>query len=134
MVQDIPQIANLFDKAKTDEWTVVEYVAGAERIATKAKLSDCIGNGSHNSRIYYVFQKTIGVYKYRIFQTINPLYWLDMPTRWMQSLDTPPKPFVQKLLSMLLWLIGVVISYLIGKFLDLSLSGDFLTMLESMIR
>jgi len=59
-----------------------------------------------------MFQQTIGVYKSRIFESINPFFWLEfilfMPRYIFEYFNVDPKNIFVKIAQILYWLISIM--------------------------
>ena len=81
--QLIPFVEHVWDSAKTNTLVMIEYASSTEY----AKLSDLLCDISYSKRINSTFNQTIGVYKFRMLQCINPFYWIFLPRYIFNFLD-----------------------------------------------
>lgn len=115
-------VSRLFDKAGTNRILMSTRYAGE-------KISFCIAKYEYRGIVDDTFQQTIGVFKFRMRNSFNPLYWLELPTRLCKLYGAElPKP-IDALLSAVFWLFSVIIGYYVEKFLDSEFFSNLLATL-----
>ncbi len=121
----VQSVDRLFDKAGTNQIFVSTRFAGKS-------ISFCLGMNNYRKELDEIFRQTIGVYKFRIRNTFNPIYWVELPfritARWKWSLL-----WARKMFSAVFWLAGVIAAYLINRFLDILFPG-FLIILDNILK
>lgn len=66
-----------------------------------------------------IFQKTIGVYKFRMLESINPFYWIFLPIRILENLEIEIPEIAKPIINLIYWFLGVIAAYFLEKYLDL---------------
>ena len=114
LAQYIPFTESLFNSAGTDKfvymhtWNTDEYT----------KLSSLLLDKDQHEHLDKVFNQTIGTYKMRMLQCINPLYWILLPKYIFASFNITPPKFVILLSDILYWGITVTASYFLEMYLE----------------
>jgi hypothetical protein len=69
-------------------------------------------------RVLRMFHEAIGVYRSRMWETINPLYWIEsiifLPRQLFIYLGVPPESILIKLGQMIYWLLCIVAGVIYG--------------------
>lgn len=126
MSEYVPAVDRLFDKAGTNQVFVRTRFEGKS-------ITYCLGMNNYRTELDDLFRKTIGVYKYRIRNTLNPLYWFEFPGKAVTKSSSYSNPWIQRILSLLFWAIGIIAAYLANQFLDV-LFPELPSILESILR
>lgn len=67
-----------------------------------------------------MFHQAIGVYRSRMLQTFNPLYWLEsvinLPKQVLSYLGVPPESTVIKIAQLIYWIVGSLLSFLFALY------------------
>lgn len=119
--QLIPFVEHVWDSAKTNTLVMIEYSSSTEY----AKLSDLLCDISYSKRINSTFNQTIGVYKFRMLQCINPFYWIFLPRYIFSFLDVQPSKSTILLSTLAYWILSTVCAYLLELYLDIHFSDFF---------
>lgn len=125
LAQYIPLTESLFDSAGTNKfvhvhtWNTDEYT----------RLSSLLCDKDQHRHLNLVFNQTIGTYKTRIFQCINPFYWLFLPKYIFESFNISPPKIAVSLSNILYWGITVIASY----FLEMYLGSHFQEFFQQVI-
>lgn len=119
--QYTPFVTSLFNSAGTNQVIIATTHTNGIQQARHDYISNSLGkNDSYNS-IEVIFQKTIGVYKYRIFQSINPFYWIFLPKYIFQYFGKPLKTPLEIMFNLIYWFLTVVATYFVELFLSSNL-------------
>lgn len=114
LAQYIPLTEILFDHAKTNKfvhlhtWNTDEYT----------KLSSLLCDKDQYKHLDRVFNQTIGTYKMRMLQCVNPFYWLFLPKYIFDSFNIAPPKIVISLSNILYWTITVTSSYFLEMYIE----------------
>lgn len=114
-------INRLFDKAGTNHVTSLRI----DHKILSVLVADCICDTHSQNEVENTFLKTIGVYRTRCINTVNPLYWIALPMRVIESLHFKTSRATNIIFSLLSWLSGVVAAFFVEKFLDSQLVHNF---------
>lgn len=95
------------------------------------RVSSFLADDYYGGEIDKLFCSAISVYKGRIKNTFNPLYWLEAPyivvqTYFLKSKKSPAK-LVKRLIGLVSWAIGIIAGHYLESFLE---SDAFHRMLE----
>jgi hypothetical protein len=67
-----------------------------------------------------MFYESIGVYRYRMLETINPLYWIEsiifLPKTLLNYLGVSPESVVIKIVQLFYWVISAFILFFLGLY------------------
>lgn len=121
--QYAPFITSVFNSAGTNTIILSTTRTNGLNQATRDYISNSIGKKDSYNAIEVIFQKTIGKYKFRLFQSVNPFYWLFLPKYIFQYFNKQLKTPLEILLNLLYWLISVIAAYLVEHFLDIHLQN-----------
>lgn len=125
--QYVYPVSQLFDKAGTNRCFASTRYAGE-------KISYCIAKYDFRSIVEDTFNQTIGVFRFRIRNSVNPFYWFQFPARLLNSAKIEfPRP-VKVLVPILFWLVGVIAAYYVEKFLESDFFTDYLSVLCSSLK
>lgn len=122
----VPAVDRLFDKAGTNQVFVKTRFAGKS-------ITYCLGMNDYRTELDDLFRKTIGVYKYRIRNTLNPLYWFDLPGKVATRSNSYSNPWIQRIFSLLFWAISIIAAYLVNQCLNV-LFPELPSILESILK
>lgn len=130
----IPEIDSLFKNADTSYQTTYDerkhgYLERSMRDV--AYLSD---RDTYFKEVDKVFQLTIGVYRTRMKNAINPFYWLFLPVNILHSHSITPNAIIRTLISFIYWIIGVLAAYHLNAFLDTVYLHHFQQLLEKLLQ
>ena len=120
LAQIIPFAEGLFNGAKTN---MLIYQKSAKE-NTVSLISHFITNKSYYEDIDLTFNKTIGVYKFRILQCINPFYLIFLPKYIFEGLNITLSNISTSLIHFLYWIASFVTSYFLELYLDVHF-GEF---------
>lgn len=81
------------------------------------RISYLLTDRDHRRNLELVFQKTIGVYKLRIFECINPFYWLFLPKYLFKYLGYEASKIVVSLTTFLYWVASTVATIILETIL-----------------
>lgn len=96
------------------------------------RISYFLTNKDHRRNVDLVFQKTIGVYKLRIFECINPFYWLFLPKYIFKYLGYEPSKIVVSLSTFLYWIVSTAATIILETVL-FDRYGDLLAKIADML-
>ena len=114
LAQYIPLTESMFDSAVTNKivylhtWNTDEYT----------KLSNLLCDKDQHKHLDLAFNQTIGTYKMRMWQCINPFYWLLLPKYIFSSFNITPPKIVLSLSNILYWIISVTAGYFLEAYLE----------------
>lgn len=117
-----PFITSVFNSAGTNKIVLSTIHSNGMNQASEDYISNSLGKRDSYNTIETIFQKTIGEYKFRLIQSINPFYWLFLPKYIFQYFNKPLKTPLELLLNFIYWLFTVVVAYLVELFLDAHIS------------
>lgn len=117
--QCCPFVTSLFNSAGTQKTILVTSRIGGINQASKDYISNSLDDSSSYAELQSIFQKTIGVYKFRILQSLNPFYWIFLPKYLLEGVGIFLPGIVQFLLNLVYWFLGSAGSYLLEKYFDL---------------
>jgi hypothetical protein len=67
-----------------------------------------------------MFHQAIGVYRSRIIESVNPLYWIEfainLPKNIFRYLGISPENTIVKLFQLIYWIIGIVLAFIVAVF------------------
>lgn len=127
-------IGKLFDKADTQRMAIDE-THGHIGMIYKERISNMLSKQRMHIEISEAFEKTIGVYKYRIRENFYPLFWLSIPVYVLNQVNVRPNRVISILINILFWLVSAVGVYLLEKFLDTTpLGQDFVLTLNNILK
>ena len=128
-----PFATPLFNSAGTQKIIISTIRTNGITQATK----DYISNSLHRKDSYHaleiIFQKTIGVYMFRMLQSINPFYWIFLPKNILEHFEIEIPDIAKAIINLLYWLIGVIAAYCLEKYLDLYFQ-DFFPYIHDMLK
>ncbi len=117
-------IENLFNAAGT-QYIVLVTKRFALNQMSDAYISDCLGDPKYRDELLKIFDKTIGVFAFRIRQTFYPTYWLNLPVNILNHLNFSPKAPISIIINILGWILSFVATYFLEKYFDLIVPSDF---------
>ncbi len=111
-------VEKLFDFAGTDlELQICQSTYGLDEIYVE-KLSHCLTEVDLKEKLNSKFLDTIGVYRSRLFESINLIYWLTFPSRIANRIVKRDLSIPWKILiNLFVWILGVIAAYFIELFL-----------------
>ncbi len=129
----IPEIDIIFKNADTSYSTTYDqrkhgYLERSVRDV--AYLSD---RKEYFYEVDKVFQLTIGVYRMRIKNSINPFYWIFLPINllYIHNINIP---FLLKVMvNLAYWVVGFLASYHLNAFLDFAYLKYFQAILQQIL-
>lgn len=133
LVQYCPFATSLFNSAGTQQIIISTVRSNGLNQAKK----DYISNSLHKKDSYYalenIFQKTIGVYKFRMLESINPFYWIFLPIRILENCKVEIPEIAKPIINLIYWLLGVIAAYFLEKYLDLHFR-DLIAYISDMLK
>lgn len=96
------------------------------------RISYLLTDRDHRRNLDLVFQKTIGVYKLRIFECVNPFYWLFLPKYIFKYLGYEPSKVIVSLSTLIYWVLSTVAAIILETVL-LDRYGDLLKQFVDML-
>lgn len=91
---------------------------------------DYISNSLSDSESYYAIQKifyrTIGTYKLRMFQSINPFYWVFLPKYILEYFGKSGSGFIAIIINIVYWAITSIAAYIVENILDMYFRQDLI--------
>lgn len=118
LVQYCPFVTSLFNSAGTQQAILSTTRSNGMKQAKYDYISNSLDREDTRNALESIFQKTIGVYKFRMFQTINPFYWLFLPKYILEELNISISRIGNTFLSFTYWVIGFAGAYFLEKYLD----------------
>lgn len=119
LAQYCPFATSLFNSAGTQQIIISTVRSNGLNQAKK----DYISNSLHKKDSYYalenIFQTTIGVYKFRMLESINPFYWIFLPIRILENFKIEIPEIAKPIINLIYWFLGVIAAYFLEKYLDL---------------
>lgn len=114
LAQYTPLATSLFDSAGTNMLVHVQTLKTDEY----QKFSNLLCDKSQKERMGFVFQQTIGTYKLRMLECINPFYWIFIPKYIFSSLGVSlPRP-VSFFINIIYWILATTAAYLVEMYFD----------------
>lgn len=132
VAQYCPFATALFNAAGTQQVIISTIRTNGLSQARQDYISNSLDKKDSYFALETIFQKAIGVYKFRISQSVNPFYWLFLPKYLLMSYSIEFPSFIEALLNLVYWFLGVVLSYFLGKYLDLHYQ-DLVSYIRSML-
>lgn len=117
----IPFVESLFNNAKTNEIAIVQ----SRKIDIQQKASYFLSDKDFRIHLHTIFNRTIGVYRFRLFQCFNPFYWIFLPKYVLESLNINAPQIIIFLSNIVFWLISAFCGYVIEIYFSAHY-GDFL--------
>lgn len=114
LAQYIPFTESLFSNAGTDKFAYIH----THNTDEYTKLSSLLCDSDQYKHIDSAFNQTIGVYKMRILQCINPFYWIFLPKHIFVSLNFNPPKIILFFVNILYWGLTTTCAYLLEMYLD----------------
>lgn len=114
LAQLIPFAESLFNNAKTN---MIAYQK-SDNANTMSWISHFLTDTSQSESLDLVFNKTIGTYKFRIFQCFNPFYWLFLPKYIFEGINLYPPQILMYLFHLIYWIITIVAAHFLELYLD----------------
>ena len=118
IAQYCPFVTSLFNSAGTQKVILSTSRASGITQGQCDYISNSLSRQDTRSELETIFQKTIGVYKFRMLQTINPFYWLFLPKYILEDFNIVLPKVGQTLLNLFYWIIGFATTYFLEKYLD----------------
>jgi hypothetical protein len=83
--------------------------------------------------ILQMFHQAIGVYRTRIFESINPFYWVEviitLPKVLFHYLGVPPEKIIVKIFQVIYWVLGAIIAFTLAVF-----PSDIYLLIKSIVK
>lgn len=117
----IPFVESLFDSARTNSLVIVR----SNKIDIQEKASYFLSDKDCRKNIYTIFNRTIGVYRFRLLQCINPFYWIFLPKHMLGSLSINVPKILVYLSEIVFWVVSAFCGYVIEMYFSTHY-GDFL--------
>lgn len=117
-------IGKLFDKAGT-QLIAANEIQEEYGLLYHEKISNMLMDDRLHQTISETFQKTIGAYKLRIRENLYPVFWLSIPVYVLNQVNIRPQKAIGLLINITFWLIGVVVAYLLEKYLDTTFLAEY---------
>ena len=118
IAQYCPFVTSLFNSAGTQQIILSSTRVSGINQAQRDYISNSLARQDTKDELETIFQKTIGVYKFRLLQTINPFYWLFLPKFILEDFNVILPKLGQTLLNLFYWVIGFAGTYFLEKYLD----------------
>lgn len=112
-----PQIIKLFRQAKIEDFAInrLEPKGYGHLLNVQAKGFSNLNliDGEVITIITQKFHEAIGVFKSRIYEVINPLFWIEfllkLPTYILEYIGLEEKGKLSKFLQIIYWIIGIIL-------------------------
>lgn len=124
----IPFVESLFNSAKTNEIAIVQ----SRKVDIQQKASYFLSDKDFRSHLYTIFNRTIGVYRFRLFQCFNPFYWIFLPKYILERLNINAPQIIVSLSNIVFWIVSAFCGYAIEIYFSTHY-GDFLQEIMSKI-
>ena len=108
----------LFDSANTQKIVMYKSRINGINQMHRDYISNCLGSADANDELSIVFQKTMGVYIFRMLQAINPFYWLFLPKYILLHFNINAPKIIQYPLQLMYWCVSFGAAYILEKYLD----------------
>ena len=129
----IPEIDILFKHANTSYRTTYDQRKHGYLERNVRDVAYLCDKKEYFYEVNKVFQLTIGVYRMRIKNSINPFYWLFLPVNLLYAHNIN-LPFLLKAIINLIYLIaGFLVSYHLNAFLDFAYLEYFQSILQKIL-
>lgn len=121
-----PKIEKLFRDANIDDSIipVVEPVGYGKLRTSNASVIKNISTTRNDIAVLVTtkFHQAIGIYRSRMWDAINPLYWIEfllmLPKQFLGYLGVKPESLVTKVAQLIYWLAGAVIGFFASVYKD----------------
>lgn len=128
LAQLIPFTESLFNSAGTNMF--------AYQISTKSNtmsfISHFLTDDIQYENLDLAFNRTIGVYKLRILQCINPFYWILLPRYIFEGIRISIPRALMPLIHLLYWIASATAAYFLEMYLDLHWHDFFQQILDKL--
>lgn len=119
LAQYCPFATALFNSAGTQQIIISTARSNGLNQAKKDYISNSMHKKDSYCALEEIFQKTIGVYKFRMSESINPFYWAFLPLYILENLKIEIPGIVKPIINLIYWFLGVIAAYFLEKYLDL---------------
>lgn len=129
----IPEIDILFKNANTSYRTTYDQRKHGyleRNVRDVAYLSD---RKEYFYEVDKVFHLTIGVYRMRMKNSINPFYWIFLPTNLLYTHNVNLPVLLKIMLNLVYLAVGFLASYHLNAFLDFIYLGYFQSILRQIL-
>ena len=117
-----PQIVSLLKDAGIEDSmvTVVQPIGYGNLQSSHVSVFSNISNRRSDvvGMVQGKFHQALGVYRSRIFESVNPLYWIEffinLPKRLLTYIGVPAESIVIKILQLLYWVIALIVGFVFG--------------------
>ena len=122
-----PQIVKLFkDAGIEDSYVTVVKPVGYNQLSTNTGVSVMSNIGNNREDVVgmtqAMFHKSIGIYRNRMFDAINPIYWVEfviyLPKNIFQYVGASPESTLVKSVQIIYWFVAGIFGFLFGVFGD----------------
>lgn len=117
-------IENLFNAAGTQYIVLVTKRFTLNQMSD-SYISDCLSDSKYTNELIKIFDKTIGVFAFRIRQTFYPTYWLNLPVNILSQFNIAPNAILSVIINIFGWALSFVATYFLEKYFDLIIPSDF---------
>ncbi len=132
IAQYCPFATSLFNSAGTQQIIISTTRSNGLNQAKRDFISNSLNKMDSYSALETIFQKTIGVYKFRMLESINPFYWIFLPIRILENFKIEIPEIAKPIINLVYWLSGVIAAYFLEKYLDLHFQ-DFVAYISGML-
>lgn len=123
-IEHQPQIINLFKQAGIEDSFLPHIEPVGFGFVSKSNVSVFNNLGANDTRVieitFHKFHQAMGVYRSRLIEALNPLYWIEflvnLPARILTYLGVPPESIVIKIFQLMYWLMAVIIGFIFGLY------------------
>lgn len=112
--QLIPLVESLFNSAGTN----VVVCHQSNKTDMMYLMSNFLADKDYKHHIDNIFSQTIGAYKLRLFQCINPFYWLFLPKYLLDGLKIFLPKTITAILHLAYWILAAAASYYLELYLE----------------
>lgn len=117
----IPFVESLFNSAKTNEIAIIQ----SRKVDIQQKISYFLSDRDCRRHIDTIFKRTIGVYRLRLLQCLNPFYWIFLPKYILEGLNINAPQVIISLSNIVFWVVSAFCGYAIEIYFSTHY-GDFL--------
>lgn len=129
LAQLIPLVESLFNSAGTN---MIAYQATI-KTRTLSKISHFLTDKSQHESLDLAFNQTIGAYKLRMLECINPFYWMFLPRYIMESFNVFLPKILLALANFAYWIATAVASYFLEMYLELHFQDFFQHIIDRLL-
>lgn len=128
-----PLVTSLFNGAGTQTRVISTVRSNGLNQGKYDNISNSLNDRESYYAIQNIFYRTLGVYKLRACQSINPFYWLFLPRYLLEYFGKSGSGFVATLINIVYWIITSISAYILENLLDLYFKQDLIEVIRNAI-